>query len=134
MKYQECTYCRRANSNLCTDCHSANLLLVDDTRRFYYRNNETDTLHGPVMAYLLPYFDVWPESYVWTKGMDGWGSAGNVVDRRTLSVSYDYYPCCNGVIGKIDIYPDEREILYKCSVYGFNFYYGVARMCSSEQM
>lgn len=69
MKYTNCTYCRRKNSHLCNDCHNEDLLLVNDTRECYYINCEGDNYRGPVEAFLLPYKDVWPESYVWTSGM-----------------------------------------------------------------
>lgn len=133
MKYTNCTYCRRKNSHLCNDCHNEDLLLVNDTRECYYINCEGDNYRGPVEAFLLPYKDVWPESYVWTSGMEKWDFAGNVLDRRTLAVNFRYCPCCNGVFEEHLLYPDDRESLYKCKKCGFEFSFGATRPCSCAQ-
>lgn len=133
MNKVECSCCRRANTLLCDVCQNANLLLLNDAREFYYINCEGELHKGPVKAYLLPYYDVWPDSYVWAKGMKQWDFAGNVLDRRVLAVSYSYCPCCNGMIEKIDVYPDDRETIYRCKKCGFEFSYGATRMCSEAQ-
>lgn len=133
MKYNECSYCRRAGSHLCNSCKNANLLLMNDTRQLYYINSVSDSQKGPVEAYLLPYYDVWPESYVWMAGMKDWDFAGNVLDRRLLSVNFNYCPCCNGVFDRNIIYPDDRETIYKCKACGFEFSFGATRRCSEAQ-
>lgn len=133
MTYNECSYCRRAGSHLCNICKDANLLLMNDTRQLYYINSEDDPSKGPVEAYLLPYCDVWPESYVWMSGMKDWDFAGNTLDRRVLSINFDYCPCCNGEFERKIIYPDDRETIYKCKDCGFEFSYGATRMCSEAQ-
>lgn len=133
MTYNECSYCRRAGSYLCNGCKDANLLLINDTRQIYYINSEEDSPKGPVAVYLLPYCDVWPESYVWMTGMKDWDFAGNILDRRVLSLNFKYCPCCNGVFEGHLIYPDDSETVYRCKNCGFEFSYGATRMCSEAQ-
>lgn len=133
MKYNECSYCRRAGSHLCISCKDASLLLMNDTRQLYYINSEDDLRKGPVEAYLLPYCDVWPESYVWMVGLKDWDFAGNILDRRVLSVNFNYCPCCNGEFERNEIYPDDMETIYKCKICGFEFSYGATRKCSESQ-
>lgn len=106
---------------------------MNDTRKFYYINTEGESHNGPVEAFLLPYMDVFPDSYVWTQGMKNWDFAGNILDRRLLSVKFDYCPCCNGEFEHEDINPDDRETIYKCKSCGFEFSYGATRMCSDVQ-
>lgn len=133
MRYNECTKCRRINSNLCTNCKNASLFLTNDSRMFYYINCEREKRRGPVEAFLLPYKDVWPDSYVWTKGMENWDFAGKVLDRLTLIANFNYCPICNGTFDRQIIYPDDRETMYRCRQCGFRFTYGATRMVSAKQ-
>lgn len=134
MKFQECFQCRRANSHVCRDCQKAKHFLSNDTRKFYYINIEDAPRQGPVEAFLLPYKEVQIDSYVWTEGMKQWDFAGNVLDRRTLAVEFDFCPCCNGEFERHDQYPyDEETIVYKCKNCGFCFNCGGVRPQSELQ-
>lgn len=133
MKFQECIQCRRANSHVCLDCQKAKHFLPNDTRRFYYINIEDAPRQGPVEAFLLPYKEVQIDSYVWTEGMKQWDFAGNVLDRRTLTVDYEYCPCCNGKLERDEPLPD-YEPVYECQNCGFTFSYGGTRQYSKSQM
>lgn len=132
MKFQDCYQCRRANSHVCRDCQNAKHFLSNDTRKFYYINIEDTPHQGPVEAFLLPYKDVQIDSYVWTKGMKQWDFAGNVLDRRTLAVNFDYCPYCNGTFEREDYLPG-YEPVYKCLHCGFEFTYGGTRPHSKSQ-
>lgn len=133
MKFQECVQCRRANSYVCQECRNANHFLANDTRKFYYINIEDAPHQGPVEAFLLPYKEVQIDSYVWTEGMKQWDFAGNVLDRRTLTVDYEYCPYCNGKFERHEPLPD-YEPVYKCQNCGFTFSYGGTRQYSKSQM
>ena len=97
-KYEECSYCRRVNSPLCEQCRDASLLLINDTRRFFYINREGEARRGPVEAFLLPYMNVWGCSYVLEIGKEKWDFAGEVLDKRTLKPNFNYCPICNNKV------------------------------------
>lgn len=135
-KYEECSYCRRVNSPLCEQCRDASLLLINDTRRFFYINREGEARRGPVEAFLLPYMNVWACSYVLELGKEKWDFAGEVLDKRTLVQNFKYCPICNN---KLQMRADsvnqyDREMLHECCFCGFRFKDGGTQIFSEAQM
>lgn len=135
LKYRDCLNCRRANSHLCAVCQNASLFLINDTRKFYYINDTRVHYQGPVEAYLLPYVDVFVDSYLWTVGMTKWDFAGNILDGRTFRVNTRFCPKCNGtfVVHTQNENSDDPLHIYKCTRCGFVFRQGGIWMTSNAQ-
>lgn len=66
--------------------------MLNDIRKFYFINRGSSTPVGPVEAFLLPYRNVSPHSYVWTKGMKDWELAGNIIYSQVSKFNFDYCP------------------------------------------
>lgn len=76
--YSKCFSCRLYDSLLCGRSCEDYSHFDPICKRLYYYVDSSNTVKGPVEAYMLLYYGVTSMSYVWTKGMKDWMQAYHI--------------------------------------------------------